>query len=551
METKYLSDVINYENDIEPYQIIEIYSGVGSGKNYWVEKLASEGKSILFITSRKVTAQAQAKKMSGKRWIDLDALGQEGIGSKKQNLVVVTNAGLEHFVKEKYYESDEKTHIWKYFDLIVLDEAHSLTTDATFTDSPFHVKDFLKWVQVHDERCKIIFMTGTPEPIEWAFSDKTRNGPSFKYLDLYDVCNHVDPKDVYLWPSEWIAENIADELKEGSRIIYFANSITRMETLVDSLIKLGVEEDSIGIAYSGMERRKFPNSLLERKEFIRQHLLNEEKLPQEIKIFLTTNQNKEGVNIKDNDINLMFSESCERSALIQMAGRVRKGVEIFAILYDAEQHAPVTTETEMLVDRYCVDSVREFWKNNPKTNLPMAIKIIEGKFSNIRYSFFKNNFFYYSGRKHGIQQATKDARFLQKCVDEWDWPPLVDNDGSGRMKGQGEICFERWFPYSDVTLGRLIVTKQQGQMDELGERVRGFIETSAYWERIISREEKDKFISDLNSALSTWQYDYTMLGIPYPVKQYNRFLNKFGYQLIEASGKQKGNNYRLTRLLQS
>ena len=35
------------ENDIEPYQIIEIYSGVGSGKNYWVEKLASEGKSII------------------------------------------------------------------------------------------------------------------------------------------------------------------------------------------------------------------------------------------------------------------------------------------------------------------------------------------------------------------------------------------------------------------------------------------------------------------------------------------------------------------------
>lgn len=80
METKYLSEVINYENDIEPYQIIEIYSGVGSGKNYWVEKLASEGKSILFITSRKVTAQAQAKKMSGKRWIDLDALGQDAYG---------------------------------------------------------------------------------------------------------------------------------------------------------------------------------------------------------------------------------------------------------------------------------------------------------------------------------------------------------------------------------------------------------------------------------------------------------------------------------------
>lgn len=550
METKYLSDVINYENDIEPYQIIEIYSGVGSGKNYWVEKLASEGKSILFITSRKVTAQAQAKKMSGKRWIDLDALGQEGIGSKKQNLVVVTNAGLEHFVKEKYDESDEKTHIWKYFDLIVLDEAHSLTTDATFTDSPFHVKDFLKWVQVHDERCKIIFMTGTPEPIEWAFSDKTRNGPSFNYLNLYDVCNHVDPKDVYLWPSEWIAENIADELKEGSRIIYFANSITRMETLVDSLIKLGVEEDSIGIAYSGMERRKFPNSLLERKEFIRQHLLNEEKLPQEIKIFLTTSQNKEGVNIKDNDINLMFSESCERSALIQMAGRVRKGLDIFAILYDAEQHAPQTSDLEMLIDRYCVNGVNELWDAYSFNNPSETIKFIERRFPSIRYSYFQNKFCFYSGRKHGMEQAAEDAEYLRRCIAQWDYLLGMDND-SGETVYKGQLDFNRWFPYSDVTLGRLIVTKQQGQMDELGERVRGFIETSAYWEKIISREEKDKFITDLNSVLSTWQYDYTMLGIPYPVKQYNRFLNKFGYQLIEASGKQKGNNYRLTRLLQS
>ena len=88
-------------------------------------------------------------------------------------------------------------------------------------------------------------------------------------------------------------------------------------------------------------------------------------------------------------------------------------------------------------------------------------------------------------------------------------------------------------------------------MEKLGKNLRDFLENGVYWERIISREEKVKFISDLNSALSTWQYDYKMLGIPYPVKQYNHFLNKFGYQLIEASGKQKGNNYRLTKLLQS
>ena len=63
MESKYLSEVINYSTDIEPYTIIEIISGVGSGKNYWVETLAKQGKRILLITSRKITADAQAQKL--------------------------------------------------------------------------------------------------------------------------------------------------------------------------------------------------------------------------------------------------------------------------------------------------------------------------------------------------------------------------------------------------------------------------------------------------------------------------------------------------------
>ena len=50
---KYLSEVIDYQRDIEPYRIIQIYSGVGSGKNHWVKTLAEQGFNILLITSRK------------------------------------------------------------------------------------------------------------------------------------------------------------------------------------------------------------------------------------------------------------------------------------------------------------------------------------------------------------------------------------------------------------------------------------------------------------------------------------------------------------------
>lgn len=61
MADQFLSDVISYENDIKPYRFIQIYSGVGSGKNHWIQKQATEGKRILLITSRQITADAQAK----------------------------------------------------------------------------------------------------------------------------------------------------------------------------------------------------------------------------------------------------------------------------------------------------------------------------------------------------------------------------------------------------------------------------------------------------------------------------------------------------------
>ena len=41
MKKPYLSEVIDYERDIEPYGFIQIFSGVGSGKNYFINKLCS------------------------------------------------------------------------------------------------------------------------------------------------------------------------------------------------------------------------------------------------------------------------------------------------------------------------------------------------------------------------------------------------------------------------------------------------------------------------------------------------------------------------------
>ena len=57
MGNKRLSDVIDYSKHIEPYRIIEIVSGVGSGKNYWVENTLMQNMRVLLITSRKAKVE--------------------------------------------------------------------------------------------------------------------------------------------------------------------------------------------------------------------------------------------------------------------------------------------------------------------------------------------------------------------------------------------------------------------------------------------------------------------------------------------------------------
>lgn len=545
MEGKYLSEVIDFIKDVAPYRIIQIYSGVGSGKNYWVESLAKEGYRILLITSRKATADAQAKKLKGTRWVDLDEIAQQGFGAKAQKKVIVTNAGIEQFIKKKYIPDDEKTHIWRYFDFIILDEAHSLVSDATFSDSPFHVHKFLKFVQESAKDCKLVFMTGTPEPIESFFSEKLQNSSEYNYLNVYDRCKHVDPEEIYLYPSFDIEKDLLYHLKKGDRIIYFANSITRMESIVANLCNLGVDENCIGVAYADKNKREFPKAILDRKDFIRESLIKDEMLPPEIQLFISTSQNKEGININNDDIKIMVSESCDRASLIQMAGRVRKGLEVLVILYDAPQHPQTITDLDIEIDHWCLKNVREFWEYYEFTSKDTEeISNIERRFPAIRYDYLKQKFSFYPGRKWGFEQISKDLEYFRRCVATWkDDPEYINSDC---MAGQGQRDFKKWFPYSEVDLKPIKSLSEQ--MYILQKEIDKFIGTSECFQQEITKAEKATFISQLNRLLEEIVVNYKEMGIKTPVKQLNPFLGKFGYTMADVPGHRKGTLFMLKKL---
>ena len=58
--------------------------------------------------------------------------------------VVCTNAYVESHIKHCYNPSIPTTQLWNLFDVIIIDEVHSLIADATYQTAPFAVMELIK-----------------------------------------------------------------------------------------------------------------------------------------------------------------------------------------------------------------------------------------------------------------------------------------------------------------------------------------------------------------------------------------------------------------------
>lgn len=550
---KYLSEVIDYEKDIAPYKLIQIYSGVGSGKNYWVQTLAEEGKNVLFITSRKITAEVQAQNINEIK-LDLEEWKRNTVNGipvgGKQYLISRTNAWINYFARNIYDPKDTTTHIWKYFDFIFLDEAHSVVTDATFADSSFQVWRFMSWV-VSRKKCKskVILMSGTPEPLMSLIPKKTRDKDWFNYIDYFKQCNHVEPKTVIIRHENKTGEAakiIKKYYEKGQRIIYFTSSITNIIQLIEDLGKLKITENVIGVSFTDEEKKdEFSEYMLKKKENLEEALKTEELLPDDVRIFLTTTKNKEGINIQNTDIKIMFAESSQQAELKQMAGRVRNGLDELIVMYNlSRNHYNVLNKwrrnfarrllEDTLNDEEAFDHINDiynaFVEKNDSPSFKQVIADIENNFPYLRFDFFRQKFLFFEGKQYGEDLATRDREKLEEWIEDWDNIITPEKES-----------FQKWFPYSTVRLSEKPPTD-----NEIKKKViEGYFkEYSDLLERVISKEERDTILKDLNIQLREQITGYQ------DIKQLGSLLKKGGYT-VEEAGKHGRGQFKIQPLAEA
>lgn len=450
-----VSDVLDYERDIKGKRLVRLRAGVGAGKNYWVTHLPEQHPDlqILMITSRKNVAQAEAFKLDTDCKIHtsklIDIRDRDWYADYSGNLLICTNGYIEHFFKNIFDIQKPQTHLWNKFDLIVVDEVHSLTSDASFADSPFYVERFIHHALSLNSDCDVLVMSGTPAPTDWLFTDG-HWGKQYASIDLYDRCIHLVPDSVFLMSREAVVERIHTLWSRGKRLIYFINSVKKMAELVSSLSREGIPLSDMGIAFTSSDNADLlPQELLDSKEQLRQHLVQKTRIPAEIKIFITTSQNKEGISIIDDDIKYMFSESHNKADLEQMAGRVRgnpengTGLHGLIVVYDAPEHPSSFTFLDKEFDRLLVDQAKDVLRKHEDAvvasgqsyDFSTDVKAVHKKHPFLRYDSIGRSFAFYYAREQCDQQEKEDRSTLQSLI------TLFDQ----------HLCYElqrTWFPYS-------------------------------------------------------------------------------------------------------
>lgn len=547
MGTEYLSDAIDYKRDIEPNFFVQIFAGVGSGKNYLIESMIKgelEGcpkQTVLLITSRKAKVQetlTQFKKNdeeSGRdealscaplfldendkeltnhigRYGNMNSILDEcdepddykdfvrvlhddwGEHKVYQRSVVCTGAYIDKYLRNVYNPSDVTTHLWELFDVIAIDEVHSVVMDATYQDAPFAIKALINEILLrereidrseHPYYCKnLILMTGTPDTIK-DFGKK-----SLTTLDKRNECISVCPANVSFIQNEKVYELIRTKLSKGEKGVYFKNHTPNIQAILKGI---KAEASEVALSFSKEENRKElaksePQSyalMVKTEKMLREECM----LPEDIKLFVSTSRNKEGINIKNKDFSYMIVEAHNQSDVVQMVGRVRYGIDELFIVVDAKQFEltswklesnfaateiafkdTVTKEYSGAANDYlkviCEKSGFSVFNNKQAEEniythkeLKAYIEYIEKTFDFVRFNFFRNVFELYDLRLSGYKYLDNSKKAFERAAENDNpyhelvsqWFPAAKVHPLTPKEKQAERVFEEFVKEYGVT----------------------------------------------------------------------------------------------------
>ena len=173
--------------------------------------------------------------------------------------------------------------------------------------------------------------------------------------------------------------------------------------------------------------------------------------------------------------------------------------------------------------QHVTDKYKDFISKTEKPTKKDVIARIEESFPYIRFDFFRQKFIFFDGKMEGEDLAIKEKYMLINWIDYWYDNKIVKGE---IVSPPGNENFKDWFPYSTVRLA-----EKTPSDEEIIVRVikKYFEEHDELLEKVISKEERDNILKDINVLLKKEIDDYQ------DMKQANSLFKKGGYIADEVT----------------
>ena len=277
-------------------------------------------------------------------------------------------------------------------------------------------------------------MTGTPSVLA-----DFQTPQKYHLIDRMETCCNVTPNKIVFIDRKQSRSLAEKMLSEGKRCVFFFN---RTRELLAFLKKIKKKDpalaSAVAVSFSD-ETKRMSLQKSYKEDFVRmesteQYIALNQKLPDNIRLFLTTERNKEGINIKNADVRTMFVESHVECSVVQMAGRLREGIDTLYIVTDSLEHEDQesvyewhTTKDGTLINYYNKElqslfEKRKFDRSDPFAFAPQQdeqisayITFVEGKHPYIIFDPFELRFELYTDRRRGKLYYAQQNRLFNEA----------------------------------------------------------------------------------------------------------------------------------------